>query len=101
MSDSPIRWMSPSVAYFENRLKELEHDASEKTIFLQLTPKELTLMQFGLMWIVAIYGMEAVSELHDKLVEIIEAQEFCDCPRCRARRASREESNDSQADAGD
>lgn len=90
MSDEriPIPPFGKSVVYFERALADAEREENpERTLFAQFTKFEVVLIQFALMWLGRLYGAEASGRLIDKLHDLIVAQEFCDCPNCKRKRA--------------
>lgn len=88
----PVTRIGPSITYFEHALAQAEQkDDPEKALMVQLTDFELALVSFGLFWVERVYGDHATRRLRKKLIELVDAQEFCDCPRCRAERGEADE----------
>lgn len=89
----PVQPVAPILAWFEQRLaQEEESGDNDKTLFVQLTDFEFTMVQFGLWWILKMYGPHSAASLVKKLHDLVKTQEFCDCPSCRAEREKEDDS---------
>ena len=86
-----MKQLAQSIAYYEQALSHAaRNNDPEKTLFVQLTWFEMLLIAYALWWLEAQYGPRAALGLRNKFAELIEAQQFCDCANCRARREEQE-----------
>lgn len=93
MSDEmvPLLRLGRGVTRWEDHLAfEQANGDVERTLFVQLAPYELALVQYGLHWIARLYGAAAVAHLINKLNDLIDAQQFCNCEDCQRRREEQE-----------
>lgn len=79
---------------------EEREEHPDKSLFVGLDPVELSLVQGGLYLMTVLYGRNLVAPLVKKLIDVIGAQEFCDCENCQRERDEKEAEDGSQ-DAND
>lgn len=85
----PVRSLALPLMGAEQLLKSSFEERTEhpdKSLFLAFDPVSLSVVQLGLYLASRIYGLDLVKPVVDNIYAAVDAQEFCNCSRCKARR---------------
>ena len=85
-----IKSIGAGFLYYETALLESPDDP-EETLNVALTHREVTQISFAMAILALFYGEDFTQELRDKFSELMDAQEFCKCPRCSAEREEKDD----------